>query len=105
MEKHAAFVGVDAPDLNDVDQLLKEGDVLRWGMFEAQALHTPGHTPGSVSLYLPHDAGKITVPKKSEKADAPETSEKISLPAPPLLSATPPFPLSLTHTSPCTPSP
>jgi len=43
-----------------VDQLLKEGDVLRWGAFEAQVIHTPGHTPGSVSLYLPHDAGKVT---------------------------------------------
>jgi len=86
MEMQAAFLGVVPPDLTDVDQLLKEGDVLRWGMFEAQVLHTPGHTPGSVSLYLPHDAGKITVPKESEKADASEDSEKISLPAPQLFS-------------------
>jgi len=26
--------------------------------FEAQVIHTPGHTQGSVSLYLPQDAGK-----------------------------------------------
>jgi hydroxyacylglutathione hydrolase len=60
MEMQAAFLGVHPPELTDIDQLLKEGDVLRWGSFEAQVIHTPGHTPGSVSLYLPHDAGKVT---------------------------------------------
>jgi hydroxyacylglutathione hydrolase len=60
MEMQAAFLGVLPPELTDIDQLLKEGDVLRWGRFEAQVIHTPGHTPGSVSLYLPHDAGKVT---------------------------------------------
>jgi glyoxylase-like metal-dependent hydrolase (beta-lactamase superfamily II) len=60
MDEQAAFLGVHPPDLTDIDQLLKEGDVLRWGKFEAQVIHTPGHTPGSVSLYLPHNAGKVT---------------------------------------------
>jgi hydroxyacylglutathione hydrolase len=36
-----------------VDDLLNEGDVVRWGAYEARVLHTPGHTPGSISLYLP----------------------------------------------------
>ena len=61
MEMQASFLGVQPPELTDIDQLLKEGDVLHWGSFEAQVIHTPGHTPGSVSLYLPHDAGKVTV--------------------------------------------
>jgi hydroxyacylglutathione hydrolase len=60
MDMQAAFLGVHPPDLIEVDQLLKEGDVLHWGSFEAQVIHTPGHTPGSVSLYLPHDAGRVT---------------------------------------------
>ncbi len=60
MDEQAAFLGVHPPDLTEVDQLLKEGDVLRWGRFEAQVIHTPGHTQGSVSLYLPQDAGKVT---------------------------------------------
>ena len=59
MDMQAAFLGVAAPDLTEIDQLLKEGDVLRWGSLEAQVIHTPGHTPGSVSLYLPHQAGKV----------------------------------------------
>jgi glyoxylase-like metal-dependent hydrolase (beta-lactamase superfamily II) len=60
MEMQAAFLGVHPPDLTEIDQLLKEGDSLHWGSFEAQVIHTPGHTPGSVSLYLPHDTGKVT---------------------------------------------
>jgi hydroxyacylglutathione hydrolase len=60
MDMQASFLGVHPPDLTEIDQLLKEGDSLRWGSFEAQVIHTPGHTPGSVSLYLPHDAGKVT---------------------------------------------
>jgi hydroxyacylglutathione hydrolase len=62
MDVQASFMGVLPPELTDIDQLLKEGDILRWGSFEAHVLHTPGHTPGSVSLYLPHDAGKVAAP-------------------------------------------
>lgn len=64
MDIQASFLGVLPPELTEVDQLLKEGDVLRWGSLEAQVIHTPGHTPGSVSLYLPHNAGRISVTDK-----------------------------------------
>src|ERR1700674_809898 len=80
MEMQASFLGVHPPELTEIDQLLKEGDVLRWGSFEAQVIHTPGHTPGSVSLYLPHDAGKVTlaaVPKKFTLKD--ERGEEIDI--------------------------
>ena len=78
MEMQASFLGVMPPELTDIDQLLKEGDVLRWGGFEAQVIHTPGHTPGSVSLYLPHDAGKVTgVPAMRTVMD--ETGENVTL--------------------------
>jgi glyoxylase-like metal-dependent hydrolase (beta-lactamase superfamily II) len=70
MEMQAAFLGVLPPDLAEVDQLLKEGDILRWGSLEAQVIHTPGHTPGSVSLYLPHDAGKISLTDQDAKNGA-----------------------------------
>lgn len=53
LDVQAAFIGLRAPDPAQVDQLLREGDTLRWGRFEANVLHTPGHTPGSISLYLP----------------------------------------------------
>src|SRR5258708_38218079 len=67
MEMQASFLGIQTPELIEIDQLLKEGDALRWGSFEAQVIHTPGHTPGSVSLYLPHDAGKVTVAEQARK--------------------------------------
>lgn len=62
MEAQAAFLGMQAPELVEIDHLLKEGDALGWGSFLANVIHTPGHTPGSVSLYLPKDAGSITLP-------------------------------------------
>ncbi|HTQ62788.1 MAG TPA: MBL fold metallo-hydrolase [Candidatus Solibacter sp.] len=62
MEVQAAFLGVPTPEITDVDQLLKEGDALSWGSFQASVMHTPGHTPGSVCLYLPKDAGSISIP-------------------------------------------
>jgi hydroxyacylglutathione hydrolase len=59
MDEQAAFLGVATPELAEVDQLLKDGDKLPWGGFEASVIHTPGHTPGSVSLYLPKECGKV----------------------------------------------
>jgi hydroxyacylglutathione hydrolase len=70
MDEQASFLGVLPPDLTEVDQLLKEGDILRWGSLEAQVIHTPGHTPGSVSLYLPHDAGKVSLADQDAKDKA-----------------------------------
>ena len=53
MEVQAAFLGMRPPELVEIHQLLKEGDILQWGGFQANIIHTPGHSPGSVSLYLP----------------------------------------------------
>ena len=53
MDIQSQFLGVAPPPLAKIDNLLAEGDVVRWGGYEARVLHTPGHTPGSVSLYLP----------------------------------------------------
>ena len=32
------------------DRLLKEGDKIRFGEYSLEVLHTPGHTPGGISL-------------------------------------------------------
>ena len=53
LDEQAAWLGVPPPPSARVDQLLREGDTVRWGNYAASILHTPGHTPGSVSLYLP----------------------------------------------------
>jgi hydroxyacylglutathione hydrolase len=66
MEMQASFLGMTAPELTNIDQLLKEGDTLHWGGFEASVMHTPGHTPGSVCLYLPKNiVSKKTANKNS----------------------------------------
>jgi hydroxyacylglutathione hydrolase len=57
LDVQAAWLGVPAPAVTHIDEPLREGDAVRWGSFSARVLHTPGHTPGSVSLYLPETAG------------------------------------------------
>lgn len=49
----AAWLGVRPPGVVEVNQFLKEGDSLRWGSLALEVLHTPGHSPGSLSLHLP----------------------------------------------------
>jgi hydroxyacylglutathione hydrolase len=53
LDVQASWIGWKAPEKVEVDELLREGDNIRWGPFEAQVLHTPGHTQGSVCLYIP----------------------------------------------------
>jgi len=65
MEIQAHWLRVPTPPITTVDSELNEGDTVRWGGYEARVLHTPGHTPGSVSLYIPMDvpaAGKANSP-------------------------------------------
>jgi hydroxyacylglutathione hydrolase len=59
MEVQAAFLGVPTPETGEIDQLLTDGDVLHWGSLAAQVMHTPGHSPGSISLYLPQEVEKL----------------------------------------------
>jgi hydroxyacylglutathione hydrolase len=56
LEVQATWLGWKPPESVKIDQLVHEGDVIRWGRYQAQILHTPGHTPGSVCLYMPPDA-------------------------------------------------
>jgi glyoxylase-like metal-dependent hydrolase (beta-lactamase superfamily II) len=55
----AEWLGVAAPGVTDVDQFLKEGDSLRCGKLSLEVLHTPGHSPGSLSLHLPGENQRI----------------------------------------------
>jgi hydroxyacylglutathione hydrolase len=53
LDMQAAWIGCKPPERVEVGELLREGDSIRWGRLEAQVLHTPGHTQGSVCLYMP----------------------------------------------------
>ncbi len=55
----AEWLGVPSPGVTEVDQFLKEGDTLRCGPLSLEVLHTPGHSPGSLSLHLPGENQRI----------------------------------------------
>lgn len=47
-----ALFGTSVPELAELDGSLRDGHTLRAGGLEIGVLHTPGHTPGSVSFVL-----------------------------------------------------
>ena len=53
IDLQAQWLGMDAPERTAVDSLVRDGDRLRIGSVEIVAIHTPGHTKGSVSLWIP----------------------------------------------------
>jgi hydroxyacylglutathione hydrolase len=67
LDMQATWLGWKTPQTSPIDQLVREGDVIRWGPYEAQIIHTPGHTPGSICLYLPSDMPKETTASSTAK--------------------------------------
>ena len=56
LDVQARWLGIDTPPEDPgIDTPAHEGDILRAGSIEAQVLHTPGHTLGSISLYIPSE--------------------------------------------------
>ena len=49
----AAWLGMATPERAEVDAPARDGDVIRAAGAEFHVLHTPGHTPGSISLWIP----------------------------------------------------
>ncbi|MDQ3645844.1 MAG: MBL fold metallo-hydrolase, partial [Actinomycetota bacterium] len=52
-ESGRMFLGIDLPPPPEVDTPTREGDVLVAGSVRLEVLHTPGHSPGSISLTHP----------------------------------------------------
>jgi glyoxylase-like metal-dependent hydrolase (beta-lactamase superfamily II) len=69
LDVQAAWLGMRTPDPASIDKFLREGDTLRWGRFEANVFHTPGHTPGSISLYLAPQKEQNEQKERKEAAD------------------------------------
>src|ERR1700677_2427034 len=55
LEMQANWLGVATPAVMSIQDFVKEGDTVRWGGYAARVLHTPGHTPGSISLVVERD--------------------------------------------------
>ena len=56
LHAQAGWLGVRPPRVVALDGELSDGDRLRAGGASLEVLHTPGHTPGSVSFYLDYGA-------------------------------------------------
>jgi hydroxyacylglutathione hydrolase len=55
MDVQAGWLGVRTPEEVAIDQPARDGDRLVVGTTEVHVLHTPGHTQGSISLYIPSE--------------------------------------------------
>jgi hydroxyacylglutathione hydrolase len=52
LDMQAQWLGIPTPEVIQIKDFVREGDALHWGGYQAQVLHTPGHTPGSISLIV-----------------------------------------------------
>lgn len=53
LDVQAGWLGMATPSTTSVDVHLREGDKVQLGTVEFHVLGTPGHTQGSISLWLP----------------------------------------------------
>lgn len=51
--QQARLFGLPLPEMTGTDRLLADGDTVSAGTLALEVLHTPGHTPGGISLYTP----------------------------------------------------
>ncbi|MBI3679821.1 MAG: MBL fold metallo-hydrolase [Acidobacteria bacterium] len=55
LDMQAAWLGIRAPERTEIDHAAKEGDKLVLDAAEFHVLHTPGHTQGSLCLWIPRE--------------------------------------------------
>ena len=53
LDVQAAWLGLETPEKVTIDKPVKEGDKLVLGSAEFSVLETPGHTQGSICLWIP----------------------------------------------------
>jgi glyoxylase-like metal-dependent hydrolase (beta-lactamase superfamily II) len=53
LDVQAGWLGVETPEKVTIDTPVREGDKLSLGTAEFAVLDTPGHTQGSISLWIP----------------------------------------------------
>jgi hydroxyacylglutathione hydrolase len=59
LDMQAAWLGMPTPEAVVIDSDAKDGGVLAVGATEFHVLHTPGHTQGSISLWIPSETTLI----------------------------------------------
>lgn len=53
LDMQAGWLRMRTPERTEIDVAAREGDKLTLGATEFQVIHTPGHTQGSLSLWIP----------------------------------------------------
>lgn len=53
LDQQASWLGMRTPERTAVDVAAREGEKLTLGSADFQIIHTPGHTQGSISLWIP----------------------------------------------------
>ncbi len=53
LDMQAEWLGMEPPGRTDIDVNAREGEVLELGPAKFQVIQTPGHTQGSISLWIP----------------------------------------------------
>ncbi len=56
IEVQAGWLGMAVPERTEIDAPLRDGDILALGKAQFHVMHTPGHTQGSVSLWIPTES-------------------------------------------------
>lgn len=59
LDQQAKWLQVETPDRVEVDNDARDAVSLKLGQNELQVMHTPGHTQGSISLYIPSQSKLI----------------------------------------------
>jgi hydroxyacylglutathione hydrolase len=55
LDMQAGWLGVATPQRTEVDSAAIDGTVVRLGSADFQVIHTPGHTQGSLSIWIPSE--------------------------------------------------
>lgn len=51
LSSNAAIFGVSVDNSPPCDRTIEEGETISFGEFKLEVIHTPGHTPGGISLF------------------------------------------------------
>jgi hydroxyacylglutathione hydrolase len=55
LDVQASWLGMSVPDRTEIDTEAREGDSFSLGNAAFQIIHTPGHTQGSISIWIPSE--------------------------------------------------
>jgi glyoxylase-like metal-dependent hydrolase (beta-lactamase superfamily II) len=59
LDMQAGWLGMPTPERTPIDVAAREGDMVKLGPAEFHVLDTPGHTQGSISLWIPAECKLI----------------------------------------------